>query len=181
MYKKLLNFILNNIILLMVLPILTILTFVIIKQQIPQILTFIIFIYGMLLYGIGRAVGQGIYFQIKDNKDIPEQLIDEIKSSKYHTFTLVQAFGGFIHSINLYFSNISIQLFIYMCITAFIFYYFSYGRIYNYIRGRQWYFKNSNYQIYLFGNTVWLSYPTRNLSLILTIVSIIIGILIIIV
>ncbi len=172
--NRLIRFTIKNFIIITLLPILCILLF-----RNNSICTLAVYIYGMLLYGYGRAVGQGMYFQTKQNKPIPPSLIDTVKSAKYHTFTMLQAIGTFIHTLNIYFNNISKQMFLYMICTSFIFYYFSYARVYNFIRGRQWYNKQSMYQVMILGKVRWISYPSKKISLFLLIFSILAGLIII--
>lgn len=166
--NSLIKFTIKNFIPIVMLPF--IILFVL-NYNTPFYINYIIFIYGMLLYGFGRAVGQGMYFQTKQNKPIPQSLIDTIKSAKYHTFTIVQAVGAFLQAVNIYFSDIHLTVFIYMICTSFIFYYFAYARVYNYIRGRQWYNEKSKYQVMLCGKVRWFPYPSKRLSLVLTILS----------
>lgn len=168
--KRLIKFIIKNFLLLITLPVIVLVLCNILTHQIYPILTILTYIYGMLLFGFGRAVGQGMYFQTKQGKPIPQQLIDTVKSAKYHTFTLVQQYGVFLQFLNIYLSHITLTTFIYMIMSSFIIYYFVYARVYNYIRGRQWYNKQSMYQVMILGKVRWISYPSKKMSLILTIV-----------
>lgn len=161
-----------------ILPIITL--YLYIQYNIFNIITiFITFILGILYYGYGRGITQGAAFQWKDGNttNLPQFLISEIKSSKYHTFTIFESFGLISQFLNMFIMGIicgnNIMTFIYfisMLLSSFFIYYFIYARVYNYIRGRNWYNQYSVYEITLSNKIIFIKYPSKILSLFLFII-----------
>ncbi len=126
----------------------------------------ILFIVGLIVYGLSRAIQQALIFLHRDFDIIPEW-VDE--SGEIH-------FWGYFEPIGLilavcgafpYVSNYGLLFGVSLVIMGYYIYWLPYAILFNRMRGRVWFLPMQVYSLSLFGISFRLPLPTLQISIIM--------------